>query len=201
MNSVREILALRGGYERGRIPLPSPMPPKSGAPPHNTHPMMLLHSSPLRSPPSPFTSPSTSPTPSPLAPAPPFLRHLLLLCTPLPTHDSATRNPVVRVFRYTGSSWLLSSSPLPFSTSSPLPFHLPRAPLPFLYSPPPTRPCLVYRIPSSSLLSLTLPLSLSFPPSLLPFASALSNFVCSLAPTPTDTDTRPIHHEEPARAL
>lgn len=27
MNSVREILALRGGYERGRIPLPSPMPP------------------------------------------------------------------------------------------------------------------------------------------------------------------------------
>lgn len=51
MNSVREILALRGGYERGRIPLPSPMPPESGAPPHNTHPTMLpLHSSPLRSP-------------------------------------------------------------------------------------------------------------------------------------------------------
>lgn len=41
MNSMREILALRGGYERGRIPLPSPMPPESGAPPHNTHPSMV----------------------------------------------------------------------------------------------------------------------------------------------------------------
>ena len=144
-----------------------------------------------------------------------LLLHLLLLLllllfssssssffsAPLPTHDSAIRNPVVRVFRYTGSSWLLSSSPLPFSTSSPLPFHLPRAPLPFFYSPPPTRSCLVYRIPFSSLLSLTLPLSLSFPPSLLPFASALSNFVCSLAPISTDTDTRLIYHEESARAL
>lgn len=41
MNSMREILALRGGYERGRVPLPSPMPPESGAPPHNTHPSMV----------------------------------------------------------------------------------------------------------------------------------------------------------------
>lgn len=32
MNSMREILAFRGGYERGRVPLPSPMPPESGAP-------------------------------------------------------------------------------------------------------------------------------------------------------------------------
>lgn len=42
MNSMREILALRGGYERGRVPLPSPMPPESGAPPHNTHPSVVL---------------------------------------------------------------------------------------------------------------------------------------------------------------
>lgn len=41
MNSMREILALRGGYERGQVPLPSPMPPESGAPPHNTHPSMV----------------------------------------------------------------------------------------------------------------------------------------------------------------
>lgn len=63
-------MALRGGYERGRIPLPSPMPPESGAPPHNTHPTMLpLHSSPLRFPfsscsscsaPYPYPSPSPS---------------------------------------------------------------------------------------------------------------------------------------------
>lgn len=101
MNSVREILALRGGYERGRIPLPSPMPPKSGAPPHNTHPMMLLHSSPLRSPPSPFTSPSTSPTPSPLAPAPPFLLLLLLLRTTTNSRlcDSQPRSTCVSVHR------------------------------------------------------------------------------------------------------
>lgn len=41
MNSMREILALRGGYERGRVPLPSPMPPESGALPNNTHPSMI----------------------------------------------------------------------------------------------------------------------------------------------------------------
>lgn len=49
MNSMREILALRGGYERGRIPLPSPMPPESGAPPHNTHPSMVSLRHPRRS--------------------------------------------------------------------------------------------------------------------------------------------------------
>lgn len=49
MNSMREILALRGGYERGRVPLPSPMPPESGAPPHNTHPSMVPPRHPRRS--------------------------------------------------------------------------------------------------------------------------------------------------------
>lgn len=48
MNSMREILAFRGGYERGRVPLPSPMPPESGAPPHNTHPSMVLLRHPYR---------------------------------------------------------------------------------------------------------------------------------------------------------
>lgn len=50
MNSMREILALRGGYERGRVPLPSPMPPESGALPNNTHPSMIPPRHPSRRP-------------------------------------------------------------------------------------------------------------------------------------------------------
>lgn len=64
MNSMREILALRGGYERGRVPLPSPMPPESGAPPHNTHPSMVPPRHPRRPSPLFFVLLTLSPAPS-----------------------------------------------------------------------------------------------------------------------------------------
>lgn len=87
MNSVREILALRGGYERGRIPLPSPMPPESGAPPQNTHPTML----PLRS--SPQHSFSVSCLYAPPSPSPPPFSALFSFLGPPPSPPPATPPP------------------------------------------------------------------------------------------------------------
>lgn len=186
MNSVREILALRGGYERGRIPLPSPMPPESGAPPHNTHPTMLpLHSSPLRSP-TLLRSPP-SPSPSPLAPAsPPPLRSPSPHTTTTPTLSKTQPRSIRRWVEPRQILAPLEFSPLPFP-----PYFSPFLPLFATPTNPlvPRTPCSLYFSLSLARFFLRFALSLALSRSLAVVLSRLC--LLSFAPIRTDTDTRP----------